>query len=387
MMECHQCHADNPDGMKYCGNCGAQLSAPTLRQEIDAAIKEQLKDQKVVEIELTEAIVSRLTGWAKMLAYLVGIPLVLLGGALGFLGVKTWLDFSALSHKAASQAADFEQRSKSLTAQLDELRKKSDDLKSGFSDIDKQLAETRALSSRVEGLAKEVRQIREKVGFEKSSALTPRLQKELEASFYGFQAYLEKTGYKSKKGIIKLRVDPALKSNTTYDGERIVLGENIAADRHALLYTYMMHVLKETKASSWDLPYATTAGAVASALGDYFSASFLDDPRISPVLAKESGLKEPYIRNLENQKRFDDHSLAGWDEVHSRGETWGGAFWELRRLLGQEVADRLLFRAWVEWVPAQDADESFVRTLASLSPSVDRVREIFARRGLKVAGK
>jgi hypothetical protein len=46
------------------------------------------------------------------MAYLIGIPL---GGALGFLGVKTFLDFSNLSKQAASQVAQFEQQSKSVT--------------------------------------------------------------------------------------------------------------------------------------------------------------------------------------------------------------------------------------------------------------------------------
>jgi len=379
-MECRHCQATNPDGKRYCGDCGAQLGAPSLQQEIATALKKHLKDQKVVEVELTEAIANRLTGWAKTLAYLIGIPLVLLGGALGFLGVRTYSDFSTLSEQAAIRVAEFEK----MTTNLDELRKKAEDLKSGFADIDKELAATKALSSRVETLATEVRQIREKVGFEKSSALTPPMQKELESSFYQFQTYMERIGYKSKEGIIKVRVDPKYKSNTMYNpaNQTITLAENIAADRHSLLYTYMMHVLKVTKPSLALLP--KTVGAVNSGLGDYYSASFLNDPRISPVLAKELALKQPYIRNLENQRRFDDQSPGERNEVHARGETWGGAFWEVRRLLGREVADRLLFRAWSEWQPSGDADASFAKTLIGLSSSGDVVRDVFVKRGLKV---
>jgi hypothetical protein len=384
-MECHHCQAANSEGKKYCGDCGSQLSAPSLRQEIEAALKQLLKDQKVVEIELTEAIVNRLTGWAKTLAYFIGIPLVLLGGALGFLGVKTLIDFSTLSKEAASRVAEFEKQSKSLTTQIGEFRKKAEDLKTGFADIDKQLVETRALSSRVESLSTEVRQIRERVGFEKSSALTPGVQKEIESIFYEFQAYLEKIGYKTKEGIIKIHVDPEAKSNAWYDGQRVVLAEKAPTDRHALLYTYMMHVLEVTKPGGFKRSLNNkTVGSVASGLGDYFSASFLNDPRISSVLAKEIGLKQQYLRNLENQRRFDDHSANGWNEVHSRGETWGGAFWEIRGLLGQETADRLLFRAWVEWELAGDADASFAWKLIGLSPPGDIVRDVFFRRGLKV---
>jgi len=379
MMECHHCQAANPDGKRYCGECGAQLTAPSLREQIDAALNARLKDQKVVEVEVTEAIVNRLTGWAKMLAYLIGVPLVLLGSALGFLGVKTYLDFSTLSKQAASRVAEFEQ----MTARQDEaLRKRAEGLKAGFADIEKELEQTKALSSRVESLTKEVRQIREKVGFEQSSALTPPIQKELEASIYQFQAYMERIGYRSKEGVVKVHIDPKYKSNTIYNltDHSITLAENIMMDRHSLLYTYMMHVLQATNPSLTSSPNSTV-GAVSSGLGDYFSASFLNDPRISPVLAKELSLKQPYIRTLENKRRFDDQTKES-TEVHARGETWGGAFWEIRGLVGQEATDRLLFKAWTEWRVAGDSDASFARTLIGLSSSGNVVRDVFVKRGL-----
>jgi hypothetical protein len=56
-MECTRCHAVNPDGKKYCGDCGFLLD-PTLipvidllradiREQIQVTLREQLKDQQV----------------------------------------------------------------------------------------------------------------------------------------------------------------------------------------------------------------------------------------------------------------------------------------------------------------------------------------------------
>ena len=369
-MECQSCHAINPEGKRYCSDCGALL-APSLKQEIDAVLKERLRDQKVVEVELMEGIVNRLTGWAKTLAYLIGLPLVALGSALGFLGVKTYVDFSTLSKQASSRVAEFEQ---ATARQDEELKKRAQTLRAGFADIEKQLEQTKALSSRVETLANEVRQIREKVDFEKSSSLTPSLRKDLGSAIDQFQAYIENVGYASKEGLVKVRIDPAYKSNTMYDPSRhtITLASNIASDRHSLLYTYVMHVLNVTR-PELTMSGGPHAGAIASGLGDYYSASFLDDPKISPVLARETGMKEPYIRNIDNQRRFDDAAQAT-AELHARGETWGGAFWEIRSLLGQSAADKLLFRAWSQWKPGTDGDAGFAGTIVRLSGSSPQVR-------------
>jgi hypothetical protein len=72
------------------------LLESNLFKQIQAAFKEQFKDQKIVDIETTQAVVSRLLDWTKFLGFFVGIPLALLGLVLGFLGMKTYTDFSRL---------------------------------------------------------------------------------------------------------------------------------------------------------------------------------------------------------------------------------------------------------------------------------------------------
>lgn len=74
-MECFKCQSSNPEGKKFCGDCGALLDSnlgavesylqdnlPLRLQEI---IKHQYKDSKLVEMEVTEAVANRFSNWGK----------------------------------------------------------------------------------------------------------------------------------------------------------------------------------------------------------------------------------------------------------------------------------------------------------------------------------
>jgi len=84
---------------------------------------------------------------------------------------------------------------------------------------------------------------------------------------------------------------------------------------------------------------------IESGLADYFPCSYADRSYFGEIVAAVLNLGRPYTRNLNNSRKFDETpELEG--EVHERGEIWGGAFWQLRSVLGRDLADRLLARAW-----------------------------------------
>src|SRR5260370_26212036 len=97
-MDCLICNAKNPEGAKYCGNCGSRLDVSTgpikevveaaVRQEVGRVLERNLKDQKIAEFDITENVTNRLLGWAKMLGTVIGVLLVLAGN----LGVKSGYD-------------------------------------------------------------------------------------------------------------------------------------------------------------------------------------------------------------------------------------------------------------------------------------------------------
>jgi len=67
-------------------------------------------------------------------------------------------------------------------------------------------------------------------------------------------------------------------------------------------------------------------------------------------------------------------------------ETWGSIFWQMRQLLGQVAADKLLFDAWFALHPDDvqtDRGASFLRKLLEIDTAhQSQIKAIFAGRGL-----
>ena len=114
-MECFNCKANNPEGKRYCGDCGNFLDpniSPiksyldvNLRSLVEAILADKLKDQRVVETEIAEAVVTKMSNWAKLLGFFVGIPLGLIVFLLGFLGIKSYVDLNKLVSAAREESS------------------------------------------------------------------------------------------------------------------------------------------------------------------------------------------------------------------------------------------------------------------------------------------
>ena len=92
---------------------------------------------------------------------------------------------------------------------------------------------------------------------------------------------------------------------------------------------------------------------------------------------------------MNNSRKFDETpELKGLPQ--DRGEIWGGAFWQLRSVLGRDLADRLLAKAWgsmawpiVERETARkfiDAVLSNAKEIAS-DQQIAEIRTTFRKRG------
>ncbi|OGO28061.1 MAG: hypothetical protein A2Z16_04185 [Chloroflexi bacterium RBG_16_54_18] len=238
----------------------------------------------------------------------------------------------------------------------------------------------------------------EGIVFEASPLLTTDLQRRLEAAFTGFQNYFRELGYKPSGKPVGVRVDSQFTDNAYYEGSgnRIVLGANFAHDPDVLYREFSHHVLFH--------PYQGVAQreedirGIESGLADYFPCSYTDDPRlgeqVAPILQKlygEGSFNKPYIRNLDNAMKFSDLPPKAPEQL--TGEVWGGAFWEMRRLLGQEKADRLLFSTWRDFMESdtvKKTDQAFVGLLLQAIQVQDneaiskQIKRIFEQRGLQV---
>lgn len=234
--------------------------------------------------------------------------------------------------------------------------------------------------------------------FEPSPLLTPGLQRKLELVLASYHGYLQMLGFVPGENTLGVYIQPDY-DNAHYEGKtrRLVFGEAFVNDSDVLYREYTHHALMSRFTTGYGAWSAETL-AVESGLGDYFPCSFNDDPMVGEVVAVKlrelygvGAFPYPYVRNLDNRLRFDE--LAP-DALHWHvGEVWGGAFWDIRRLLGVTEADRLLFLTWTGLAP--DAPTSLTaagfvqRLLATHAATAQTNRRaeleaIFEQRGVKL---
>lgn len=86
--------------------------------------------------------------------------------------------------------------------------------------------------------------------------------------------------------------------------------------------------------TGWQYTPFAPSGAMHEAFSDYMAATMTDNPIVG------EGFRGPgtFVRNVDNDRRFPDDVVG---LVHQDGLILGGALWDLRLILGAEVADVL----------------------------------------------
>ncbi len=383
-IECPRCKAQSPDGKKFCGECGSPLDAGTpeskvqpteaLRDQVQAILEQRYKDQRVVEIETTQAIANRLLEWAKLLAFFVGIPVTLLLMILGVLGINTYRDLSAEIEKAK---ANF---TATVQTALTELKSQADFVNGVSRELRTKISDATALQEQFEALSKRVDVIGEKVGFAPASRISNETRRRLEDAFARFRDYVKSLGYRnapgSTFGVIGVQDKIPGGAPALYDNEKrkLIIGREYVNDLTILYRAYMLHVL----ASSGPDPNLDDYPAIFSGLATYFSYSFVDNPSPDTPTAWDLTKKRPFAEIKPTDLSINNDGT----------EIWGSTFWELRTMLGQNAADKLLLDAWFGLHAVQikaDHGASFVRKLIDLEKTHEtEIRAVYARRGLSL---
>ncbi len=105
-MNCPNCKSENPEANNYCGSCGLALKPESdrLRRDIanavEAELARSLKDRDVVEVEASEAVMTRVIGWAKTFGLVTGVPLGIAALVLAMLGIRTISDLHTMNAQA-----------------------------------------------------------------------------------------------------------------------------------------------------------------------------------------------------------------------------------------------------------------------------------------------
>ena len=99
------------------------------------------------------------------------------------------------------------------------------------------------------------------------------------------------------------------------------------------------------------------------------------------------------LRNIDNLLKFGEVSptTTSSNYIKKEAETWGGLFWEIRKLLGKIIADKLLFSTWISLQPSHaigDFTINFANNLLNTAQSslnraqVVKIQSAFDHRNL-----
>ena len=256
MAECPHCKAQNPESKRFCGDCGGPLDhglvGESLREQVQNIIREHYKDQRIVDVETTQAIASRLVDWAKLFGFFIGIPIATLLLIVGALGIKTYSDFKAQVGKAQeSIVSDFTAKvdatQNDILARAAKLKADGEALAAHYEKLRAQFADTKALAERVDTLSHQVDVIGEKLGFTPSSKISAERKTRLAENFANFQRYLTNIGYRGTAETITLDIRDKMETGALafYDPDkRMMVIDNKYADDPLILYReYGHHVL------------------------------------------------------------------------------------------------------------------------------------------------
>ena len=388
-VECARCKAGNPAGKRFCGDCGApldpalaaasQFMETSLHDRVKAILTENYKDQKLVEVETTQAIASRFSEWAKLLGFFVGIPVAVLLLVLAALGIKTYSDFVSQVGKVQQ---DVTVQLNTAQASATKLKADGDALAADYGRLRERFSDTSAIATRLESLSQKVDLIGEKVGFTASSKISTTAKSQIADVFHKYQRYLQELGYKGTGRQIEIDIRESKNMMTGalayYDSDKRQVVINASyANSARVLHEYMHQVLYFA-----ELPQASSGAllayyAIESGLAQYFPSSFLGTPT-----------PEVSTWDLTKKRSFGDIRPDIGSARTTGAEVWGSAFWEMRQTIGQKDADKALFDAWFELKPRDmlnDRGGTFVKLLLKTGGAhAPQIQEIFMQRGLAI---
>jgi hypothetical protein len=209
---------------------------------------------------------------------------------------------------------------------------------------------------------------------------------------YNFKKFMFNLGFTPQKNVI-IKTDKELEKNMHYKYEEntIYLSVDLPGDYDAFMREYTHFVNRYGQPGLWDGLEGAESG-----LGDYFPCSYNGSPEFDRFFARIDKRPSGNLRNLENSGRFDQ--LTTNPDRHVEGLVWGAAFWDLRKVLGNDAqgnhrADVLLLRTATRLKPAGagiDSRADFVRQLLEQERQVSsgrfaaQIRDVFEKRGLRL---
>jgi hypothetical protein len=108
-MLCPKCGSTNPNDKGFCGDCGEILDihlSSLVTAVASKYLRDELKDRKLVETEITESVVNRIQEWTKLVLYPATGLLAILTLILTVLGLDTFNRIKSLRDIVIKEATD-----------------------------------------------------------------------------------------------------------------------------------------------------------------------------------------------------------------------------------------------------------------------------------------
>jgi hypothetical protein len=199
-----------------------------------------------------------------------------------------------------------------------------------------------------------------------SDALVEGLRQSVDKILQDYISSLNKLGFPSSERVtVKIEPTPSGPNAYYQKPNTMQIDPKLASDRSVPLREYNHHVLTANDKEAWEGHYA----GIESGVADYLACSYLNNPKFGELAAKVLGIDRPFIRNIANDRNFDDFKgTLPFEKLHDVGEVWSGAFWAMRTALGRDVSDSIVVTAWrsMKW-PAADAEKPLAFTSALLA--------------------
>jgi hypothetical protein len=429
---CPSCSNSVDPEARFCAKCG--LGMPRGAGQIDAFVeklldqklKDRLKDQNVVANDVFERISDRAIKWARHFAWIFGgivTAITIFMSLFGFsLSQKISDQYKQASNAVESlkkealddqtklqsslRAAEDKLRSSQQAAEaklqssqraVEEIGKNVEEYSKNAAVLSKNVSsgmqQSEQLSQQYALVQNELNEIQTKIKSDLQAkidfvdSLLRRVTRQQEAlqelTFKDvlprYIKYLEMINFLHLSQTVNVvpysneapppkDVGPSNVLNAMYRDKNLYIHKDLLADQSIAVREYTECALQRTLGK---LSCGSAASEIESALADYFSASFFDDPRIGgSVAANNLHLTTPYIRTLDNDEKGNAKKRPAQAGDTERGEVWGRAFWECRKELERDIVDRILFQAWTKAAPlsnSADALKGFSRSVVELS--------------------
>jgi hypothetical protein len=151
-MNCIECKAANPDGNRFCGQCGAELGR-TLE---DTVRRKGVRDRRAIEIEITESVVSRLMKWARWLGGITAVIVALFGLLLG----KSYYDIRTAVGTGKSEISSAVQQGKT---EIDTVRQTITGLKEQVAEVQQDTNRYKQVNTDIEKLQKQLMAVQNQI--------------------------------------------------------------------------------------------------------------------------------------------------------------------------------------------------------------------------------